>query len=710
MSELINKSISVLKNEGVIGLKNHVSHYIKKKQDAKPKSDVMKDVLFINGCPRDLLPHPPRYRVSHQMEQLILNGYTCDEVYYENVDLKQVKMYNAFIIFRAPFTTKLETFIQLAKTWNKTVFYDIDDLVIDTEYTNQISYIQNMDSYSKKKYDMGVMNNQRLLKLCDGCITTTAALKDELSKYNSNVMINRNTASIEMVKLSQNVEKTDSQFINIGYFSGSITHNADFEMIKPVLKEIMELYPNIKLHVVGELDRPTELNVEVHPFMDYKKLPALIGQMDINLAPLENSIFNASKSEIKWIEASLVKTCTIASNIGAFKEMIQDHITGLLCETLEDWKSNLIDLIENKNTRDYLANNAYEFCFKNCTTMYTGYRLVSILKSFLKPNIAFCFAKLEISGGVMVALRHALFLQEDGYDVCLLSYYDSIEEYKFMDHTFPVLPLKNEKIYAHIDMGVATMWPTVKMLDDIKFIHNKKYLVQGFETDFYPFGDTLKISANQSYSYPFEYITISKWCEEWLKNSYGQIAKWIPNGIDLIQYKSHKRKLLNKIKILIEGDCSSPHKNVDEAFMITNTLDSNQYEVWYMSYNAKPKDNYRIDRFLHRIPYDKVQEVYENCDILIKTSLSESFSYPPLEMMATGGFVVALQNDGNKEYLINEVNCLIYQKGNIDEGIKCIKRIVSDENLQERLYKNGLETAKQRDWNLIKEKIKEVYK
>ena len=54
--------------------------------------------------------------------------------------------------------------------------------------------------------------------------------------------------------------------------------------------------------------------------MDYKKLPELISKMDINLAPLTESIFNEAKSEIKWIEASLVKTCTIASNLGAFKE------------------------------------------------------------------------------------------------------------------------------------------------------------------------------------------------------------------------------------------------------------------------------------------------------------------------------------------------------------------------------------------------------
>lgn len=714
MSELVHKSIQVLKNEGISGLTKHVNHYVKKKKAAKPKSDVVKDVLFINGCSRDLLPHPPRYRVSHQMEQLVLNGYTCDEIFFENVDLKQVRMYSCFIIFRAPYKEKLGEFISLAHSWNKKVFYDIDDLVIDTKYTDQIEYVKNLDSLNKARYDSDVMKNKKLLELCDGCITTTLALKNELEKYNSNVFMNRNTASIEMVNFSQNVEKKESDFVHIGYFSGSITHNADFEMIKPVLKDVLCTKENVRLHVVGELNLPKDLEIysskiEVHPFMDYKKLPNLISQMDINLAPLTNTIFNEAKSEIKWIEASLVKTCTIASNLGAFKEMVQNGKTGILCADLDEWKVKLNELIDNKELRDILASNAYTYCLKYCTTMYTGNHLVMYLKKQIKPIIYFVFSKIEISGGVMVALRHASFLQDAGYQVGLLSLYDKVIECNFSNHTFPVLPLDNGKLDAQIDCGVATMWPTVKMLDEIHCIHNKKYLVQNFETDFYAFSDPLKIEANQSYSYPFDYITISKWCKKWLKDEFNKEAKWIYNGIDIKQYQPHKRVFKNKVRILIEGDSSSPHKNVDEAFLITNKLDSSKYEIWYMSYNAKPKEWYRVDKFLHRVPYEEVQKVYADCDILLKTSLLESFSYPPIEMMATGGYVVALLNDGNKEYLEDGKNCLIYPNGDVEQAVQCIERIIYDSNLQNVLYTNGVKTAQSRDWETIKDSIIDVY-
>ena len=40
---------------------------------------IIKDVLFINGCHTDKVPHPFKYRVSHQMEQLNAGFIDIDE-------------------------------------------------------------------------------------------------------------------------------------------------------------------------------------------------------------------------------------------------------------------------------------------------------------------------------------------------------------------------------------------------------------------------------------------------------------------------------------------------------------------------------------------------------------------------------------------------------------------------------------------------------
>ena len=164
-----------------------------------------------------------------------------------------------------------------------------------------------------------------------------------------------------------------------------------------------------------------------------------------------------------------------------------------------------------------------------------------------------------------------------------------------------------------------------------------------------------------------------------------------------------------KIRILIEGDSAVEYKGVDDSFRIVNELDPEQFEIWYMSYNGQAKDWYRVDRFLCRIPYEEVGKVYGLCDILIKSSTLESFSYPPLEMMATGGYVVAVQNGGNKEFMKDGYNCLIYPSKDVNAGVEAVQRIVRDERLRNTLYSNYDETVNSREWESIKYDILALY-
>ena len=107
------------------------------------------------------------------------------------------------LFFRCPYTEQIGNFIEQAKKLNKKLIYDIDDLVIDTKYTDQIPYVRSMASSDKEAYDENVNNMKRLLQQCDMVVTTTNCLADELKRYSQNVYINRNRASEKMIQLSQ---------------------------------------------------------------------------------------------------------------------------------------------------------------------------------------------------------------------------------------------------------------------------------------------------------------------------------------------------------------------------------------------------------------------------------------------------------------------------------------------------------------------------
>lgn len=695
--------------------------YLKRKMlKKKSTNNISLDILFVNGT---TLPHPERYRVDHQIEQLSSNGLTANKIYYEDLTLDMIKYYRGFVFFRVPITPEIDNFIDLAKKRNKTCFFDIDDLVIDTSYTNNISYVSKMPSSEKKQYDDGVLRTKQTLSKCEFGITTTERLQKELSDYGlRDVFINRNVASDEMIQLSletvDNIKKDSSKII-LGYFSGSITHNEDFELIISSVVKIMEKYDNVFLKIVGFLDLPKELKkfenriIRIH-FMDWKKMPQEIATCDINLAPLRDSIFNEAKSENKWLEASLVKVVTIASNFGAFKSEIIDGKTGILVENRE-WCEKLDYLILNPDIRMNIAENAFLECLNNRTTISTGNSIAEYIMEHLRPNVAFVLPSTDISGGVNVVLKHADILIKYGYDVSLINLVspELIKYTRDVSNDYNVLHPYKEQILTFFDNLVGTLWSTLPgFIDSYPNKLLSSYFVQNFETGFMKYGDKGRIVANSTYASlkNIHYTTMSLWCKNWLKEKFGKEAWYASNGIDIENFQYKKRNFKNrKIRILVEGDSQDHYKNVDEAFRIIKNLDFNYYEISYLSYRNKPKNWYHVDHFYNRVSPNKVGEIYAENDILIKSSLLESFSYPPLEMMATGGVSIVVPNDGNAEYLVDKENCLLYSAGNIEMALELIEELSTNKELYDKLSINGRSTAESYIWENKESDILKLY-
>lgn len=702
------------------------------------------DVLFINGCDYSV-PHPVRYRVDHQMEQLEAVGMTTRKVDAWNLTEDHVRVARTFVIFRCPYWDFVERFVELAHSLNKRVLYDIDDLVIDTVYTDQISYLDTMSAEERAGYDDGVRRMGKTMMLCDGVITTTDQLAAELRKYLDVVFVNRNVASEEMLALSERaayerdvlpgldaseVEPRDRHRwrvarerrearsgFSLGYFSGSITHNDDFEMIMPAVVRFMGDYPDVRLHVVGELDLPEPLRpfadrVVRVPFSPWRRLPQMLSFVDVNLVPLEDTLFNRAKSENKWVEAALVKVPSVASRVGALADSITDGVDGILCDTVDDWYDALVALRTNRDLYRSIARRAYEECSSRHVTCGTGMPLAEFVRSQERPSVAFVFPGLDISGGVLVALKHAQILQGRGVDVTLLAPDDSLGRWAEAEGArLPVLGCKDAVLRGRFDKMVATMWTTLELVVGYRNAGGRYYLVQNKETGFYPAGDPQRAQASGTYGLnpQVTYCTISPWCRDWLEGEYAKEVRYAPNGIDLALFSPVERDWSGRVRILIEGDSKSEYKNVDESFAIVDRLDPERYEVWYLSYRGEPKASWRVDRFLQSVPHEQVGDVYRQCHVLLKTSVLESFSYPPLEMMATGGQAVVLSNEGNAAYLVDNENCLLFDRGQDDRAAALIERLASDEGLRERLREGGLATARALEWGTIADDIVALY-
>ncbi|MDR1714074.1 MAG: glycosyltransferase family 4 protein [Coriobacteriales bacterium] len=759
---LARRSAHILARRGPRALLRTVRGYLQERQVAggRPGQRYL-DVLFINGC---TLPHPSRYRVDHQIEQLQAHGLAAGKIFYTELKPEMAKGARLFVFFRCPYTDTIGEFVAAARRQNKPLLFDIDDLVIDEKYTNTIAYLQRLSADERAQYDDGVQRMQQLLRLCDAAITTTEALAGELEQYVEQVLLNRNVASEEMVrccdaalrqrqaqaqaaacqrqapardqahdqasaqattcvagKVGNTTTPDTPSRLRIGYFSGSITHNDDIIWLAPVLRDLLGACPQLELLIVGELDLPAELaafgeRVAQKPFVDFTRLPQLIASVDINIAPLTPGLFNEAKSEIKWLEAALLEVPTVASNLGAFARMIKDGETGMLASDAEQWHTALTRLINSPELRQRIGRAASEFARAHCCTLTTGGPLAEFLRRRLTANIAFVLPSTKISGGVRVALEHCRILNEAGQDAFIIVDSNQAENIRYAGREVPVLSARRCGFAGSIDKAVATLWSTVPFVLEQPSVRQRFYLVQNYETDFYEPGNPCRIDAEKTYTaeLPLQYLTISRWCQDWLKQRYGKLARYAPNGINTAQFAAATRSWPaagagQRVRVLVEGNSSDRYKNVDGAFRVIEQLDTARFEVWYMSYDGRPKPWYRVDRFLHKVPLEQVGEVYAQCDILLKSSLLESFSYPPLEMMATGGWAVVAANAGNAEYLRDGENCLLYDAAQPEDAVAAIERVCADAELRAHLAANGLDTARARDWAGLAEQIVDFY-
>ena len=292
----------VWKDEGIataIGRAVHFAGNIEdrrnRRNDIKRAKNTKGNVLYINGC---CVEHPIRYRVMHQMEELRLAGAVCEKVFVEDIDPAMEENFDAFIFFRCECSEKVERFIHKAKKDGKKVYFDIDDLVIDTKYTDRIPFVQEMTSLNRRVFDAGVIRTGKTLGLCDAAITTTETLAEELGKVVPAVYINRNAASKRMVECAQDAMEQKKQnsdnMIWLGYFSGSLTHNRDFEMIRPALAKILQTHQNVGLLLAGDLNVSDTLNqygkrIIKKRTTGWQDLPKLLIQADINLAPFRDT-------------------------------------------------------------------------------------------------------------------------------------------------------------------------------------------------------------------------------------------------------------------------------------------------------------------------------------------------------------------------------------------------------------------------------------
>lgn len=225
-----------------------------------------------------------------------------------------------------------------------------------------------------------VASEMRLARLCSGVTVPSTALAGYFRTVQKckNVHIFPNTIVPSDWRWPDLAPRTDKKVRIL--WQGGNSHFPDWFPLREAMREVCLKYPQVEFVLWGEafgwitdVIPPEQLVFEPFvPYDAYRPIRSTL-QVDINLAPLANNLFNRCKSAIKWYEASIGPRPipTLASNVQPYNEEMVDGVSGLLFSDPAEFVQKLSLLIENADLRRTLAEGARNWVMDNRTPEHT---------------------------------------------------------------------------------------------------------------------------------------------------------------------------------------------------------------------------------------------------------------------------------------------------------------------------------------------------
>lgn len=284
------------------------------------------------------------------------------------------------VVFHRPVAKQLLDMARILKKQGKKIVMDNDDTLKEdngfkfTEYMDEKRVENGMDKMDKA---LNTFAEEADLVTC-----TTEFLKKEYEKVNKNVVVLPNC--VDPFYFPKPL-KNDTDIIRIG-ITGSVGITNDIEALKPIIDHYQN-DPRVRLVLLsippkGENDIYKELyseqyaywssvNIEWHPFVKvdeyYKKLNEL--KLDMVIIPRFDSYFNRCKSNLKFLENSLLEIPTIGQSFSTkdspYEQNPEDAKHLLLAENTEEFVAQVEKLIADKSLREQIGKDAKEYVLAN---------------------------------------------------------------------------------------------------------------------------------------------------------------------------------------------------------------------------------------------------------------------------------------------------------------------------------------------------------
>lgn len=333
-------------------------------------------VLYItntNRSDRPYLDPAVRYRCYNPVYDLRKLNHVGDVVTVQKFDLEMINCYDVFVFHKPPYLAKIEAAVGLIEKKNKIAIADYDDLVFDEKNALSSSLFLTNRASEKIVKDIFKRNHKALLFFKNVTVSTIELHNQvRISNRNSDVSIFHNGLNIGWIDTARKRFKQRPIRKMISYFCGTKSHDHDFAIVEDSMLAFLNKNPEVKLRIVGPLsfneNRFTSSQVLKVAAVPYEDLPKYIMQSDINIAPLEDNLFNRCKSGLKFFEAAAFGIPTIASPIPDIVRFSDCEKGIAIAKTGSDW-FNFLEYMLNTPDRHNVSQALVSYAYDKCISM-----------------------------------------------------------------------------------------------------------------------------------------------------------------------------------------------------------------------------------------------------------------------------------------------------------------------------------------------------
>lgn len=271
--------------------------------------------------------------------------------------------YSVVVMVRTPLDARLEAFLVSCRDAGSVLIYDVDDLLFLDEVFPEMEALARRTGNERTRTIEGFRSCRDAALLADFWTVSTIELQRELEVFGKPIQVIPN-AMPEHGPDQPTVRRWPQRGpIQIGYFSGSKTHQADFAALLGPLEEVLRTHEDAQLVLAGHIEAQfppvIEQRVVRHGFAPHHESLNTLQHVDLALAPLVATRFNSCKSELKIFEPAFFGIPAIASRNPTTEATILNNWNGwLVNHTADDWHAALEARLSDRDSLIEAGANA----------------------------------------------------------------------------------------------------------------------------------------------------------------------------------------------------------------------------------------------------------------------------------------------------------------------------------------------------------------